>query len=74
MFLQTMQDIKRHNNEAKLKAFAVDISSIKSIIQFKSSLLEWLSESGMDPSIQLLINNAGILARTSRTTSDGYDQ
>jgi NAD(P)-dependent dehydrogenase (short-subunit alcohol dehydrogenase family) len=69
-----MMDIKSQNENAQLKAFEVDLSSLRSILQFKASLQQWLSDSKMHSSIQLLINNAGILATSSRFTSEGYDQ
>ncbi|KAL6141154.1 hypothetical protein ACLB2K_059444 [Fragaria x ananassa] len=71
---KTMMEIKRKNESARLKAFEVDLSSFQSILQFKDSLQQWLSDSQMHCSIQLLINNAGILAASSRVTSEGYDQ
>ncbi|XP_062017614.1 uncharacterized protein LOC133733971 isoform X1 [Rosa rugosa] len=71
---KTMMEIKRKNESAELKAFEVDLSSFQSILQFKASLQQWLSDSQMHSSIQLLINNAGILATSSRFTSQGYDQ
>lgn len=72
--LQTMSEIKRQNEKALLKAFQVDLLSIQSILDFKNSLQLWLQDSKMHPSVQLLINNAGILATSSRLTSEGYDQ
>lgn len=72
--LQTMSEIKRQNEDALLKAFQVDLLSIQSILNFKNSLQLWLQDSKMHPSVQLLINNAGILATSSRITSEGYDQ
>ncbi|XP_040363641.1 sulfoacetaldehyde reductase isoform X2 [Rosa chinensis] len=71
---KTMMEIKRKNESAQLKAFEVDLSSFQSILQFKASLQQWLSDLQMHSSIQLLINNAGILATSSRFTSEGYDQ
>ncbi|VFQ81046.1 unnamed protein product [Cuscuta campestris] len=50
------------------------MTSFESIVKFKRSLKQWLLDSNLHPSIQLLINNAGILATTSRITSEGYDQ
>ncbi|VFQ90529.1 unnamed protein product [Cuscuta campestris] len=50
------------------------MTSFESIVKFKGSLQQWLLDSNLHSSIQLLINNAGILATTSRITSEGYDQ
>ncbi|URE00572.1 short chain dehydrogenase [Musa troglodytarum] len=71
---KTIQEIKKHNQNACVDAFQVDISSIHSIMKFESSINQWLEESNLHPSIQLLINNAGILAKSSRVTADGFDQ
>ncbi|CAH9087273.1 unnamed protein product [Cuscuta epithymum] len=67
-------DIRKNGVDVCLKAFEVDVTSFKSIFKFKRSLQQWLLDSNLHPSIQLLINNAGILATTSRVTSEGYDQ
>lgn len=74
LLLKTMSEIKKQNEKALLKAFQVDLLSIQSILDFKNSLQLWLQDSKMHPSVQLLINNAGILATSSRFTSEGYDQ
>lgn len=70
---QTLKEIKSKNKDAQLKTFQVDMSSFKSIFKFKNSLEEWLSDSELHPSIQLLVNNAGIMATASRPTTEGYD-
>lgn len=69
-----MKEIKEKNKNAHIKGFQVDLSSFHSIVKFKDSLEQWLSDSNMHSSIQLLINNAGILATCSRLTAEGYDQ
>ncbi|XP_048439671.1 dehydrogenase/reductase SDR family member on chromosome X-like isoform X1 [Pyrus x bretschneideri] len=74
LLAKTIMDIKTQNENVHLKAFEVDVASFHSLLQFKASLQQWLSNSEMHPSIQLLINNAGILATSSRLTSQGYDQ
>ncbi|XP_010543515.1 PREDICTED: short-chain dehydrogenase TIC 32, chloroplastic [Tarenaya hassleriana] len=71
---QTLSEIKNQNKDAHLKAFEVDMSSFPSILKFRNSLQQWLSDSNMHPSIQLLVNNAGILAMSSRLTTEGYDE
>lgn len=72
--LQVVSDIKSRNPDASLKAFQVDLSSFVSILDFKHSLQQWLQDSNMHSSVQVLINNAGILATSRRFTSEGYDQ
>ncbi|XP_030472142.1 short-chain dehydrogenase TIC 32, chloroplastic-like isoform X2 [Syzygium oleosum] len=67
-------EICKHNKDAHLKAFQVDISSIQSILHFRCSLEQWLVESNMHASVQLLINNAGILATSRRITAEGFDE
>ncbi|KAL4606617.1 hypothetical protein ACB092_09G116200 [Castanea dentata] len=71
---KTVGEIKSLNKDAHLKAFQVDMSSFQSIFNFKGSLQQWLLDSNMHPSVQLLINNAGILATSYRLTAEGYDQ
>lgn len=69
-----MMDITSRNNNAHLKTFQVDLSSFQSVLKFKELLQQWLLDSNMHSSIQLLINNAGILATSSRLTAEGYDK
>ncbi|XP_065853627.1 short-chain dehydrogenase TIC 32 A, chloroplastic-like [Euphorbia lathyris] len=71
---ETVERIQKQNRDAQLKAFELNLSSFKSILKFKSSLEKWLLDSDMHSSIQLLINNAGILATSHRLTTEGYDQ
>ncbi|CAN7141912.1 unnamed protein product [Brassica rapa subsp. narinosa] len=71
---KTLAEIKKQNEDAQLKAFEVDISSFQSVSKFRNSLEQWLSESEIHSSIQLLVNNAGILATTSRPTVEGFDR
>ncbi|KAK9929838.1 hypothetical protein M0R45_026916 [Rubus argutus] len=44
---KTILDIKSKNKNAHLKAFEVDLSSFCSILLFKASLQQWLSDSQM---------------------------
>ncbi|KAK6133568.1 hypothetical protein DH2020_032697 [Rehmannia glutinosa] len=74
LLAKAVSDIKSRNRNACLKAFEVDLSSFKSILEFKHSLQRWLLDSDIHSSVQLLINNAGILATSRRFTSEGYDQ
>ncbi|KAI3953619.1 hypothetical protein MKW92_013903 [Papaver armeniacum] len=71
---EAVKEIKRTQPDAYLKTFQVDLTSFESILKFKSSLQQWLLDSDMHPSIQLLVNNAGILATSRRFTAEGYDQ
>jgi short-subunit dehydrogenase len=69
-----MTKIKGWHEDAQLKAFQADLSSIESIIKFKHSLRQWLLDFDLHCSIQILINNAGILATSPRATAEGFDQ
>ncbi|KHN44225.1 Dehydrogenase/reductase SDR family member on chromosome X [Glycine soja] len=71
---ETITKIKDWNEDAHLEAFQVDLSSIESVVKFKMSLQQWLLDSDLHCSIQILINNAGILATSPRVTAEGYDQ
>ncbi|XP_057789823.1 uncharacterized protein LOC131006673 isoform X6 [Salvia miltiorrhiza] len=70
---KAISEIKSRNHDACLKAFEVNLSSFVSILEFKHSLQQWLQDSNMHSSVQLLINNAGILATSRRFTCEGYD-
>ncbi|XP_039167992.1 dehydrogenase/reductase SDR family member on chromosome X isoform X2 [Eucalyptus grandis] len=71
---ERVAEICKHNKDAHLKAFQADISSIESILHFRCSLEQWLLESNMHASVQLLINNAGMLATSCRITAEGFDE
>ncbi|XP_021776116.1 dehydrogenase/reductase SDR family member on chromosome X-like isoform X1 [Chenopodium quinoa] len=71
---KTMAEIRKQNEDAQLEAFEVDLSSFSSIMKLKNSLTQWLLDMNLHPSIQLLINNAGILATSYRPTDDGLDE
>lgn len=66
--------MKQQQEDGHLKAFQVDLSSFQSILKFKTSVEQWILDSNLHPSVQLLINNAGILATSHRLTAEGYDQ
>ncbi|CAN8257208.1 unnamed protein product [Cochlearia groenlandica] len=71
---KTLSEIKTKNKDAQLKAFEVDMSSFPSVSKFRDSLEQWLLDSDLHYSIQLLVNNAGILATSSRPTVEGFDR
>ncbi|CAM0951061.1 unnamed protein product [Alopecurus aequalis] len=71
---ETAQEIRRQQPDSCLEAFQVDLSSYKSIKKFGTSLNQWIRDSNLEPSIQLLINNAGMLAKSHRVTEDGIDE
>ncbi|KAM7261157.1 hypothetical protein ACFE04_026632 [Oxalis oulophora] len=71
---RTVEEIKHCNKDAKVKAFQLDVSSLQSILNFRDSLQKWLLDSNFHCSVQLLINNAGILATTPRCSQQGFDQ
>ncbi|KFK25830.1 hypothetical protein AALP_AA8G167400 [Arabis alpina] len=71
----TLKEFKSKIKNAQLRTFQADMSSLQSILKFKNSLEQWLSDSKLHPSIQLLVNNAGIVATSSGpTTIEGYDR
>ncbi|KAL1830832.1 hypothetical protein ACET3Z_000483 [Daucus carota] len=71
---KTISEIRLQNKAADLKAFHLDLSSFGSILKFEANLQQWLLDSDLHCSIQILINNAGILATSYRCTPEGYDQ
>lgn len=74
LLYETVQEIRRQQPDAHLKEFQVDLASFKSIKKFGTSLKLWIQEETLEPSIQLLVNNAGILAMSHRTTEDSLDE
>uniref|UniRef100_A0A0D9XCR1 Uncharacterized protein n=1 Tax=Leersia perrieri TaxID=77586 RepID=A0A0D9XCR1_9ORYZ len=71
---QTVQEIRSRQPDAHVEAFQVDLTSFKSIKKFEISLNQWIQDSNMEHSIQLLINNAGMLAKSQRITEDSFDE
>ncbi|KAL5205209.1 hypothetical protein ABZP36_033418 [Zizania latifolia] len=71
---ETVQEIRSRQPDAYIEAFQVNLSSYKSIKKFETSLYQWIQDSNMEHSIQLLINNAGMLAKSYRITEDGFDE
>lgn len=74
MLDQRIEEIKQKQRNAHLNAFQVDMASVSSIVEFRRSLDQWLQDNNLHRSVQLLINNAGLLAASSRVTTDGFDQ
>ncbi|RLN35276.1 retinol dehydrogenase 13-like [Panicum miliaceum] len=74
LLYETVQQIRRQQPDARLEAFQLDLASYKSIKKFGTSLKQWIQETSSEPAIQLLINNAGILAKLHRVTGDGLDE
>ncbi|KAF3796009.1 Dehydrogenase/reductase SDR family member on chromosome [Nymphaea thermarum] len=70
---KTVEELGQKGN-VLLKEVVVDLASLDSMLKFKESVQQWLLDSGLHPSIQLLINNAGILATSQSYTVDGYDR
>ncbi|KAJ8537618.1 hypothetical protein K7X08_014158 [Anisodus acutangulus] len=69
-----VSEIQEQIDDACVKAFQVDLSSYKSILSFKHSLQQWLLDSDLHCSVQLLINNAGMLATSYRITAEQCDR
>ncbi|KAG2634618.1 hypothetical protein PVAP13_2NG174300 [Panicum virgatum] len=74
LLYETVQEIQRQQPDARLEAFQLDLASYKSIEKFGTSLKQWIQETSSEPAVQLLINNAGILAKSHRVTGDGLDE
>ena len=74
LLYETVQGIQRQQPDARLEAFQLDLASYKSIKKFGTSLKQWIQETSSESAIQLLINNAGILAKSHRVTRDGLDE
>ncbi|XP_078178781.1 NAD(P)-binding Rossmann-fold superfamily protein [Carex rostrata] len=73
LLVQIVKEIKELG-DTYVEAIQVDLSSYISIKKFEISLKKRLSDLGIHESIQLLVNNAGILAKSHRETPDGFDE
>ncbi|KAJ4797875.1 NAD(P)-binding Rossmann-fold superfamily protein [Rhynchospora pubera] len=74
LLIQTAQEIKELRLNCLVEPIQLDLSSYISIKNFQLSLKQRLSDLGFHHSIQLLVNNAGILANSFRETPDGFDE
>ncbi|GLJ18384.1 hypothetical protein SUGI_0325530 [Cryptomeria japonica] len=71
---KTIAEIQHRHEGVSLKAIELDLCSLESILKFKDSVLDWLKAANLPSSLQLLVNNAGILATSQGFTSGGYDR
>ena len=71
--LKAVEEIRMRHLGALLKPMELDLTSVPSILKFTQSIEKLLEASENTLSLQLLINNAGILATTERKTSKGYE-
>ncbi|TKW32784.1 hypothetical protein SEVIR_2G189800v4 [Setaria viridis] len=74
LLFETVQDIRRQQPDAHLETFQLNLASYKSIKKFGTSLKQWIQETSSEPAIQLLVNSAGILAKSHRVTEDRLDE
>ncbi|KAH7435735.1 hypothetical protein KP509_06G077500 [Ceratopteris richardii] len=68
---QVAEELQRHHKSIMVEVLVVDVSSTDSIIRFVETVAKLVDDKSL--SLQLLINNAGILATTERITAEGYD-
>ncbi|CAL5074699.1 unnamed protein product [Urochloa decumbens] len=71
---ETVEEIQKQQPDAHLEAFQLNLASYRSIKRFGASLKQWIQQTRSEPAIQLLINSAGILAKSHRVTEDGLDE
>ena len=64
---QAIDDIKKANPEANITALALDLSSFKSVREFAEEL------KSRESSIDILINNAGVMMFQESKTGDGFE-
>lgn len=64
---------KKHNG-VSIEALEVDLCSSDSIFSFKGAVEASLQSAQPARQLQLLVNNAGILACSQRWTDDGFDR
>jgi NAD(P)-dependent dehydrogenase (short-subunit alcohol dehydrogenase family) len=71
--VKVTEEIQKRHLGALLEPMELDLASVPSIIKFSQSIESLLEASNNTLSLQLLINNAAILATTERKTSEGYE-
>lgn len=70
---QVIEELKHRDSELSLQAMELDLSLVPSILNFVQGVKTWLETSDPPHSLDLLINNAGILAASQRYSPDGFD-
>lgn len=67
------EELQLRHRRITVKAMEVDLTSTASILKFTKAIEELLETPHGSMSLQLLINNAGILATTERKTPEGCE-
>ncbi|CAG2116491.1 unnamed protein product, partial [Medioppia subpectinata] len=62
-----VQDIKARNPDSNIFVFKLDLSSLKSVRDFAQQIIN------NEKSVDLLINNAGVMMLPYNTSADGYE-
>ncbi|BBN05524.1 hypothetical protein MPTK1_3g13860 [Marchantia polymorpha subsp. ruderalis] len=71
--LEVVWAIRRKHDNVSLEALELDLCSVGSILSFVDQVKSMLQASQGSKALQLLVNNAGILAGSSRCTETGSD-
>ncbi|KAL3693369.1 hypothetical protein R1sor_007020 [Riccia sorocarpa] len=70
--LEVIKILSRKHENVSLEAMELDLSSFRSILSFTTAVKNALESRG-SRGLQLLVNNAGILAGSQRYTDAGFD-
>ncbi|KAI5078805.1 hypothetical protein GOP47_0006476 [Adiantum capillus-veneris] len=70
---KVVEELELRHKNIMVKALEVDLTSTSSIVNFTKAVQELLDTYHGSMSLQLLVNNAGILATTERVTPEGYE-
>ncbi|MCO5569257.1 hypothetical protein L7F22_022968 [Adiantum nelumboides] len=70
---KVVKELEHHHKNILVKAMAVDLTSTGSIVKFTEAVQKLLETYRGSLSLQLLINNGGILSTTERITPEGYE-
>ncbi|KAG6558295.1 hypothetical protein Mapa_000045 [Marchantia paleacea] len=71
--LEVVESLKRKHENVSLEALELDLCSVSSILSFADQVKSMLQASEGSKALQLLVNNAGMLAGSHRCTETGSD-
>jgi NAD(P)-dependent dehydrogenase (short-subunit alcohol dehydrogenase family) len=71
--LQVVAEIQRKHKDVSVQALELDLCLVPSILSFVKTIQDLFEGENPPGKLQLLVNNAGILATSQRWTSDDFD-
>jgi NAD(P)-dependent dehydrogenase (short-subunit alcohol dehydrogenase family) len=71
--VQVVAEIQRKHKDVSVQALELDLCLVPSILSFVKTIQDLFEGENPPGKLQLLVNNAGILATSQRWTSDEFD-